>query len=322
MSFMENRPAGKETKPQALSPKRPNLVRPPVRPVASAPVASAPAAVEPESKAATPEPAITLPQPISPPSEPRQYRAIGLVRGTYQPVEDQFNRGNLVTDEGLEIDSVLLGRVTSLVKNHINLEKPHLWVVYPRTRQNEETREVDLHLQIVGVWEPETLGLPGETPDVEGSASDTVDLDAPKEEVPTRAPSTATVAVPDPQENYFSIRGEIIKYEEDDGEVVVKILQGSKQEGKGSKTFRLNVSGQLSNPRTVGYFWEFDVERQGKALVMRQGNLIGIVPPKKRLPAGKGKRSFPAGARRNSSVEAPKGKPRTRPTAPVKSNPL
>ena len=30
--------------------------------------------------------------------------------------------------------------------------KPHLWVVYPRSR-----KENMLHLQIVGVWEPSTL---------------------------------------------------------------------------------------------------------------------------------------------------------------------
>ena len=48
-------------------------------------------------------------QPIPPPSEPMQYRAIGLVRGTYEPSEaDQLNRGNLTTDDGHVIDSVLL----------------------------------------------------------------------------------------------------------------------------------------------------------------------------------------------------------------------
>ncbi|MDJ0554439.1 MAG: hypothetical protein QNJ68_08380 [Microcoleaceae cyanobacterium MO_207.B10] len=91
--------------------------------------------------------------PIAPPSEPKQYRAIGLVRGRYQPSTEQFTRGNLQTPDGSEIDAVLLGRVMSLLKNHLDLETEHLWVVYPRTRQQND----DLHLQIMGVWEPETL---------------------------------------------------------------------------------------------------------------------------------------------------------------------
>ncbi|MEM7773363.1 MAG: hypothetical protein AAF327_23015 [Cyanobacteria bacterium P01_A01_bin.37] len=91
--------------------------------------------------------------PIPPASEPKQYRAIGLIYGKYVPSEEQFTRGNLITEKGLEIDSVLLGRVMSLVKKHIDLEKHHLWVVYPRTRNKDRY----LHAQVVGVWEPEKL---------------------------------------------------------------------------------------------------------------------------------------------------------------------
>lgn len=92
-------------------------------------------------------------QPIPPPSHPKQYRAIGLIEGQYQRSEEQMTRGTLVTTDGTAIEAVLLGRTISLVKNHLDLEKPHLWVVYPRTRQQDDL----LHVQIVGVWEPETL---------------------------------------------------------------------------------------------------------------------------------------------------------------------
>jgi hypothetical protein len=91
--------------------------------------------------------------PISPPSEPRQYRAIGLVRGQYFASAEQTTKGVLVADDGTKIDAVLLGRVISLVKNHLDLNESYLWVVYPRTRQDED----QLHVQIVGVWEPEKL---------------------------------------------------------------------------------------------------------------------------------------------------------------------
>ncbi|MDX2096855.1 MAG: hypothetical protein SFW36_03695, partial [Leptolyngbyaceae cyanobacterium bins.59] len=88
--------------------------------------------------------------PIPPPSEARQYRAIGLVRGQYVPSEEQFTRGTILAADGTKLEAVLLGRVMSLVKKHLSLEESHLWVTYPRTRD----REGDLHLQIVGVWEP------------------------------------------------------------------------------------------------------------------------------------------------------------------------
>src|SRR4028118_205822 len=92
-------------------------------------------------------------QPIPPPSEPMQYRAIGLVRGQYMPSAEQLTRGTLLASDGTLIDAVLLGRVMSLVKNHLSLDQSHLWVVYPRSRQEDG----NLHVQIVGVWEPEKL---------------------------------------------------------------------------------------------------------------------------------------------------------------------
>lgn len=91
--------------------------------------------------------------PIPPASEPMQYRAIGLIKGTYVPSEEQFTRGMLTTEDDQPVDAVLLGRVMSLVKKHVDLDIPHLWVVYPRTRPKAE----HLHAQIVGIWEPDNL---------------------------------------------------------------------------------------------------------------------------------------------------------------------
>ena len=97
-----------------------------------------------------------------------QYRAIGLVRGRYHASSEQFTQGTLLTTDGVELNAVLLGRIMSLVKNHLDLEKEHLWVVYPRTRQENDT----LHLQIVGVWEPENLAKQPTEEDDEDSESD------------------------------------------------------------------------------------------------------------------------------------------------------
>ena len=202
-----------------------------------------------------------------------QYRAIGLVQGVYQPSEEQLNRGNILADDGAVIDAVLLGRVTSLIKKHIDLESSHLWVVYPRTRQfQEETEEATpegssgaLHLQIVGVWEPETLGLPGENPHTSDEEKEAGDTPASSTEMETgvQPPAKTEVTAERPADNYFSIRGEIINYDEEKESILVKIVQGAKRSGKPPKAFKLNVLGKISG-KTVGYFWELDVQRQGE----------------------------------------------------------
>ena len=83
-------------------------------------------------------------QPIPPPSHPRQYRAIGLIQAKYQQSAEQMTQGTLITTDGAEIEAVLLGRIISLIKNHLDLEQEHLWVVYPRTKMQEDR----LHVQI------------------------------------------------------------------------------------------------------------------------------------------------------------------------------
>ena len=260
--------------------KKPPLMRPVRPPVAPEPSAAtvkpAPKPHEPAAAAkpaaavvAEPDPDAYRYQPIAPPSEPMQYRAIGLVRGTYEPSEaDQLNRGNLTTEDGHVIDSVLLGRITSLVKKHIDLSAPHLWVVYPRTRRELDNDDQDLHLQIVGVWEPETLGLPGEAP--AGDAEETAEKAAPD-----------LADLPPVDDNFFSIRGEVIKYMPEDQCIAVKILQGPKRSPGAAKPFKLLLHGTIEG-RTVGYFWDFKVKRDAKVLVLSEATVVGIVPPKKR----------------------------------------
>ncbi len=325
-----------DTKPTAT---KPALVAPPARPVrpspppkpsatppgatqAPTPATSAPVASVP---VAAPEPTVDPEAyrhlPIAPPSEPMQYRAIGLVRGTYLPTEaDQINRGNLTTEDGVVVDAVLLGRVTSLVKKHLELTVPHLWVVYPRTRRETEAGdEQDLHFQIVGVWEPETLGLPGEAPkagqvvDATDGASDpnapTPAVEPPQEE-PSKArkakrtkvsqeeppaasadPQASAPTCPDVDDNYFSIRGEVVNHEPEKALITVKILQGVKQTPGGAKSFKLCLQGHIEG-RVVGYFWDFQVKRNAKVLTVETASRVGIVPPKKR-PKGGGNRRPP-----------------------------
>lgn len=231
------------------------------------------------AETAEPDTAAYRYQPIAPPSEPMQYRAIGLVRGTYEPSEaDQLNRGNLTTEDGHVIDSVLLGRITSLVKKHIDLSMPHLWVVYPRTRRELDNDDQDLHLQIVGIWEPETLGLPGEA-----SSGGDADTDA----TDTVAEKPDLADLPPVNDNFFSIRGEVVKYTPEEQCIAVKILQGVKRAPGSSKPFKLLIHGTIEG-RTVGYFWDFKVRREATVLVLSEATMVGIVPPKKRAKGSSG----------------------------------
>ncbi|MEB3212521.1 MAG: hypothetical protein VKL39_14270, partial [Leptolyngbyaceae bacterium] len=318
--------------------------------------------------------------PIPPASEPKQYRAIGLIYGKYIPSEEQFTRGNLQTENGTLIDSVLLGRVMSLVKKHIDLEKAHLWVVYPRTRNKDQY----LHAQIVGVWEPEKLNRPldeanGDEREVHEDASDVTETSpedsasssefspesqpesqngeiAPEKDVPDSEkvdaaavdaaanegePSTsgaddnnapvsdvasqsaisstekteseavesealasetneaeqkeaeaelkkpfrpAPFAADDQnmlKDGYFSIRGEVVKASEEDGEVTVKIRQAPRKGTTQQRSFNVVLKGSLEG-RVTGYFWDLNVQRDGTDLVIQDGTMIGIVLPKKR----------------------------------------
>lgn len=220
---------------------------------------------------------VTRQQPIPPPSEPMQYRAIGLLRGRYTPEQEQFTRGTLITEDGTAINAVLLGRVMSLVKKHLDLEQNHLWVVYPRTREKEN----DLHAQIVGVWEPENLGKSEPSSDV---ADDT---------------SVET----EPTSDYFSIRGEVIFQSEEEEQVVVKIQQSARKESDQDKAFKLNLKGVLQG-RAVGYFWDLQVQRQSDWLVIQEGKSVALVPPK-RKPKGQPRRGPSTGGRKRWSDQRP-----------------
>ncbi|MEM9816402.1 MAG: hypothetical protein AAF827_08380 [Cyanobacteria bacterium P01_D01_bin.6] len=359
MSAAENIPpkaaSQKSGKPLNAPPQRPSLRKPPPRPDAAAPsdTKPQPAPAAPESKpdpvvapASTLEPSEPAPapqksanHPISPPSEPMQYRAIGLVRGVYQPVEEQLNRGTIVAEDGSHIDAVLLGRVTSLIKKHIDLEAAHLWVVYPRTRQatedsEEHPEDSSLHLQVVGIWEPDTLGLPGENPKTIATAgdideadvdTDEADIDTTDSEPEVDSSDVTAAAAEVPSENYFSIRGEVLNYDEDTETILVKIVQTTKRSNKALKAFKVHIFGAISG-KTLGYFWEFDVERQGEKLMMMDGHPIRMVPPKKRKK-GRGA-GYPRRSRQENGGDRPTrpirntDKPRIKPPAPVKSNPL
>lgn len=220
-------------------------LKPPVRPLPPTPPVKPAPAVEAEDSAAT-----ERNEPIPPPSHPRQYRAIGLIRGHYKRSEEQMTRGSLITSDGTEIEAVLLGRTISLLKNHLDLEQPHLWVVYPRTRQQDDC----LHIQIVGVWEPETLNK--------------------------EASSTSEVTSEKTESGYFSVRGEVVYYSQDKKTIIVKIRQSPKKEEERPKFFKLKLEGELPD-RPVGHFWDLQAQLQADSLFVREASDLGQLFKKK-----------------------------------------
>ena len=197
--------------------------------------------------------------PISPVTEPMQYRAIGVVRGTYVPEDpEQLTRGSIQVEDGSTIEAVVLGRVLTLMRRHLDLSKPHLWVAYPRYRD-----ACKLHLQLVGVWEPSTLA------------------EAPADAEPKEIGSTDQLPEGD---DYFSVRGELIYTRPEDGDLVVKIRQQPRADGSRPTPFKLQLKGEIP-PDHLRHFVALDLRRQGQLLQLERHEVIGPVAQR----AGKGR---------------------------------
>ncbi len=212
-----------------------------------------------------------MPIPLA--SEPLQYRAIGLVQGKYSPAPDELTRGSMLADDGTEIDAVLLGRIMSLTKKHLDLEQSHLWVVYPRIRKDDGK----LHIQVMGIWDPKLVyGDSGETAT---ESSESPELTEAEEKLPT----PDHIGIPD---NYFSVRGEVIFQARDTKVIFVKVRQSARKKDEEPRHFKLRLIGDFPQ-KMVGDFWEFDVLRQGDNLVIRTGNQVATLRPKTGKGGGK-----------------------------------
>jgi hypothetical protein len=217
-------------------------------------------------------PATPLSQPIPQPTQPQQYRAIGLLWGKYTPSAEEINKGILLATDGTIIDAVVKGKVLGLVKSSIvDLEKDHLWVVYPKTPKDESP--IPLHVQIAGIWEPETLH-----PELE------------KTELLYKA-------------DEFSIQGEVVFQENQKGLIVVKIQRTALQPGDLPKYFKLKLLGYLP-PKAAKNFWEFKVKRVGTDLVIQSAeNIASLAPPGK--PGGRKFDKNKGGYRRDGGSKKP-----------------
>jgi hypothetical protein len=232
--------------------------------------------------------------PIPPPSYPRQFRAIGLVYGQYYPSEDHPTRGVLATEDGAIIEAVMLGKMLSLFKKHLTLAQAHLWIVYPRVRDEDN----HLHLQLAGIWAPQTLG-PG------------------RSKIPL--PLVDSPLPPaEQQQGYFSIRGEVVFVAPTEQLIVVKVRQSPKGPGDKASFFKVRIRGILS-ARPVGRFWSIEAQLQGQTFVLKSAHDLGFIIRHRSEQRPSPRRSFPP--QRSAAPRRPLGQEDSRPPRPLRPTP-
>ena len=194
--------------------------------------------------------------PIQEVTNKLQYRAIGIVKGVYKPNDaDKLNRGTLTDKEGKIIDTVILGKALSLLKKYINLERNYFWIVYPRNKSIN-----NLHLQVAGIWDPYQLNQV----DIRDSEKDPNDL---LDELNLN-------------NNYFSIRGELVYVNTQKKEIVIKICSSPRSKRSKNTNFKIIIEGEIPL-QFLNNFISLDVTRDGNTLRMVKYEVIEKIKSKK-----------------------------------------
>ena len=187
--------------------------------------------------------------PIQEVTNKLQYRAIGIVEGIYRPnISDQLNRGILTDKEGKMVDTVILGKAISLLRKHINLEKSHFWIVYPRNKSIN-----NLHLQVAGIWDPYQLNK--------------ADMDNPEKD-PNELLKELNL-----KNNYFSIRGDLVYVNKQKKEIVIKICSSHRTKSLKNSNFKIIIEGEIPL-QFLNNFVSIDVIRDGNTLRMVKYEII------------------------------------------------
>ena len=196
-----------------------------------------------------------LKNPIPKVTNQLQYRAIGIINGKFTPhASEQLNRGFLIDNKGEKIETVVLGKALSLLKKHIDLKKSYYWIVYPKNKNTQ-----NLHLQVAGIWDPFKLNnLPNN--------SSKINFSKLLEEI-------------DLEDNYFSVRGELVFVNKPKKEIVIKICSTSKSKNLKNKNFKLVIKGELSL-ELLNNFVSLDLNRDGNSLKLLNYEVIGKIPSK------------------------------------------
>ena len=190
-----------------------------------------------------------LKNPIPKVTNQLQYRAIGIINGKFIPHDNkELNRGFLTDSNGEKIETVILGKALSLLKKHIDLNKSYFWVVYPKNKNTQ-----NLHLQVAGIWDPYQLN------------------DFPKKS--TKTNFLKLLEKLDLEDNYFSVRGELVFVNTQKKEIVIKICFTPKLQNLKNKNFKLVIKGELSI-QFLNSFVSLDVIREGNSLKLLKYEVI------------------------------------------------
>ncbi len=190
-----------------------------------------------------------LKNPIPKVTNQLQYRAIGIINGKFSPHDNkELNRGFLTDNNGEKIETVILGKALSLLKKHIDLNKSYFWVVYPKNKNTQ-----NLHLQVAGIWDPYQLN------------------DFPKKS--TKTNFLKLLEKLDLEDNYFSVRGELVFVNTQKKEIVIKICSTPKLQNLKNKNFKLVIKGELSI-QFLNSFVSLDVIREGNSLKLLNYEVI------------------------------------------------
>jgi len=185
--------------------------------------------------------------PIQKVTENLQYRAIGIIYGSYKPSNtESLNKGTLKDQNNLPLDAVVLGKALPLIKKYIDFNKKYFFIVYPRNKNSDS-----LHLQIAGIWDPNCLN---------------------KEQKDYSYNPYEILKNFDLKDNYFSIRGKLIFVKIPEKEVIIKITPSTILNNK-NKAFKLILKGELPL-NLINSFLSIDALREGNALHMENFEVI------------------------------------------------
>ena len=232
-------------------------------------------------------------QPISPVTDPLQFRAIGIVKGIYRANgPDSLTTGVIHTVDNTRLEAVLLGRVIHLVRRYVDLDQPHLWVCYPHNRDKDQYR---LHLQVMGIWEPSLLDRADEASQDPSQACE----------------GSQDSQDPEPPDGYFSVRGELMFTDPGARQLVVKIRQQPRgNTAKRGRSFKLRLHGDVPR-RALRHFLNLDLRRHGHGLHVERYN---VIQPMRRGRFDRGGRVLrdrrPVGRIREPGASAGPGRPR------------
>ena len=194
--------------------------------------------------------------PIQEVTNKLQYRAIGIVKGIYKPnTADHLNRGTITDKEGRILETVILGKALSLIKKYINLEKSYFWIVYPRNKNIN-----NLHLQVAGIWDPYQFNE--------------IDKNDSKKD------ANLLLEELNLNNNYFSIRGELVYVNTQKKEVVIKICSSPLSKRIKNTTFKITIAGEIPL-EFLNNFLSLDVIRDGNTLRTLKYEVIEKIISKK-----------------------------------------